>query len=275
MIWLKEYTDKIRAHIAAGDAASLNYAALEARLALERVCYERLKLSHQYISADDLRRWTPRYVVQTLMELVDPKIASEWTLYISTKPAQEGVPLEAAEYAPLGTQKGFDPAQVSKLWQALSNFLHCSFPRHADAKIEHYAQMEVVKSKLEEVLSELDRLAEGTMQGVLVLKKVSFQCVCGQQNSRPEIALQHDAIINCIEENCTEQYRVEKKDDEFSFERRMIPVECKKCGKPTRVPFRQIDELPRDKMAWFLCEGCEAKNVLMWRLMQRDRTEDG
>jgi hypothetical protein len=56
---LAEYTDRIKALLADGSDSSLTYAALEARLAIERICYERLKISHDYISADDLRTWKP------------------------------------------------------------------------------------------------------------------------------------------------------------------------------------------------------------------------
>ena len=123
MNWLREYTDRIRAHLAAGEESSLTYAALEVRLALERVCYERLRTSHDYISTDDLRRWRPNYVVQTLMEMVDPKIASEWTLSMGSEPGDN-----PERYVEIGTQKGFDPKTIGLLWQAMSSFLHLSRP---------------------------------------------------------------------------------------------------------------------------------------------------
>lgn len=275
MLWIEAYTDKIRSHLAIGDAVSLTYAALEARLALERVCYERLRLSHKYISADDLRGWTPRYVVQTVMEMVDPKIASEWTLHISTKPAVEGVPPEgdSIEYVPLGTQKGFDPAQINKLWQTMSSFLHSPKPKNAEMQIDHYGSEEKIKPKIEEVLKELDRLAQGTLTGAMVLKQVSFECVCGQHNVRSELGLQHDSIINCIHENCKEQYRVEKREEDFLFERRMFHVKCHKCSAQDRLPYRHVYEMAKEQKTSFQCGECGEENTFMWRLMQVKRKE--
>lgn len=213
MIWLRDYTDKIRANLGAGDARSLTYAALEARLALEHVCYERLRISHKYIAADDLRTWKPHYVVRTVMEMVDPNAASEWTLSIGAEPGDD-----PTEYLKVGTQKGFDPKYISQLWQAMSSFLHCDLPKSATSAITHYKSADKLRPKIEEVLSELDRLAEGTLVGSMVFQQTSFDCICGQRNSRSTSALKHGDIINCIKENCREQYQVEKTAEDFLFE---------------------------------------------------------
>ncbi|CCV13286.1 hypothetical protein [Mesorhizobium sp. STM 4661] len=65
MIWLKQYTAKIEELLNQDTPESLTYAALECRLAIERICYERLRNAHDYISHDDLKRWQPQYVVNT------------------------------------------------------------------------------------------------------------------------------------------------------------------------------------------------------------------
>lgn len=268
MLWLQEYTDKIRSHLSAGDPKSLTYAALEARLALERVCYERLRIAHKYISSDDLRTWKPQYVVQTVMEMVDPKIASEWQLQIGSKPDDD-----SSEFIPIGTQKGFDPKYINQLWQAMSSFLHCDVPRESTQSISHYKPQEKMKQKIEETLCELDRIAEGSMMGALVLRQINFECVCGQINGRSAIVLRNDDIVNCVKEGCKEQYRIEKKDDEFFFERRVQHVECHKCGTKDRFKYREFHDLRKDQAAWFFCTECGEKNTFMWRLMQVKRKE--
>jgi hypothetical protein len=269
MFWLKPYTDKIRAHLNTGDAVSLTYAALESRLALERVCYERLRISHKYISADDLRTWKPQYVVQTVMEMVDPKIATEWQLQMGSEPGDN-----PPNYVSLGTQKGFDPKYINQLWQAMSSFLHCDVPRSSDHTIGHYRTADKMKPKIEEVLRELDRISEGSIMGAMVFEHVSFECGCGQTNRRATVTLQHDAIVNCIREGCREQYRVEKTGDEFQFERRMQKVTCHNCGAAQRLPHREIHELKKDERAWFHCSECKEENTFMWRLMQVKRRDN-
>jgi hypothetical protein len=266
VFWIKEYTDRIRSLLKDGDASSLSYAALEVRLALERICYERLRNAHSYISADDLRTWKPQYVVLTLMEMVDPKIASDWTLSMGSEPGDH-----PEKYIEIGTQRGFDPKRVNHLWQAMSSFLHAEFPRSSDHDIEHYKSPDKMRRKIEEALQELDRLATGTLIGSLVFEQVSFTCVCGQLNKRSTHTLSHCQIINCFSEGCKEQYVVEKGIDEFLFERRVLPVFCEKCAAKTGLPYRLATELPKDTRLHFSCRECGQENNFMWRLMQVTR----
>ncbi len=237
---------------------------------MERVCFERLRVAHNYISADDLRTWKPQYVVQTVMEMVDPKIATEWQLSIGSEPGDS-----PTKYIPIGTQKGFDPKYINQLWQAMSSLLHCSVPKSAKQPIVHYRVDDKVKPKIEEALQELDRIAEGTIVGSLVLEQVSFSCVCGQANRRSVKGLTHDTVINCIKEGCKEQYRVEKRDDEFYFERRLEFVNCHKCGTKEGLPYRALHEIERGTRIWFHCRNCGQENTFMWRLMQVKRKEAG
>ncbi|MBN8848758.1 MAG: hypothetical protein J0I73_11770 [Sphingomonas sp.] len=49
MIDLSDSIATIRAQLEEGSPRNLTYAALECRLALERICYERLRAMHDYI----------------------------------------------------------------------------------------------------------------------------------------------------------------------------------------------------------------------------------
>jgi hypothetical protein len=266
---LAEYTDRIKALLADGSDSALTYAALEARLAIERVCYERLKISHDYISADDLRTWKPQYVVQTLMEMVDPQIAGEWTLSIGSEPGDN-----PKEYVPVGTQKGFDPKKLSELWQAMSSFLHSRVPKSRDAAIPHYADVEKIRPKLVEVLQELERIGQGTAIGAMVFEQVSFECRCGQMNKRAQNGLSHGATLNCIREGCKEQYVVEKKDGDFYFDRKTITATCHKCRHEAHFGYREVTELPRGRHGRFDCSECGAQNAVEWKLMQLDHKKE-
>lgn len=269
MFWIKEYTERIRSLLNEGDASSLTYAALEVRLALERVCYERLQIAHNYISADDLRTWKPNYVVQTLMEMVDPNIASEWKLSIGSTPGDN-----PEKYVDLGVQKGFDPKRLNQLWQAMGSFLHCELPKSANNPIAHYRSAEKMRTKIDEALEELDRLAEGTLIGSIVFEHVSFSCSCGQINKRSTEALSHNDIINCIKEGCKEQYVVEKIEKELFFERRKLSVPCEKCASDAWFPYRPLAEMSKDSRGTFLCKKCGQENNFMWKLLQVSRVPE-
>jgi hypothetical protein len=263
MNWMADYTDRIRALIDDNSEASLTYAALEARLAIERICYERLRLAHNYISADDLRSWKPQYVVQTLMEMVDSKIASEWTLSIGSEPGDN-----PKEYLEVGVQKGFDPKKLSRLWQTMGSFLHNRVPKNQHELISHYSDAEKILPKLNEVLLELDRIGQGTMMTAMVFEQISFECSCGQTNKRAKPGLSDGMTVNCIRESCKEQFIVEETDNEFYFTRKSLPVTCRECGHENQLPNRQLIELPKEAHGAFDCAKCGVKNLIKWKLMQ-------
>src|SRR4051812_26241329 len=86
---------------------SVTYAALEARLALEKVCYDRLKHVHDYISHAQLRRWQPSAVINQLIADVDQHVAETLTLQIGSA-VSAGIKPEDDEYIEVGTQIGFE-----------------------------------------------------------------------------------------------------------------------------------------------------------------------
>jgi hypothetical protein len=57
MIDLRRIIPTIEKLLAEETPQSITYAALECRLAIEKVCYERLKVVHDYIAHEDLRGW--------------------------------------------------------------------------------------------------------------------------------------------------------------------------------------------------------------------------
>ena len=92
MIKLKSSIYAVEKLLNENSDASLTYAALECRLAIELICYERLRLAHDYISHDDLKKWQPREIVNTLIQEVDSEAASTFTLSISKESRLDGVP---------------------------------------------------------------------------------------------------------------------------------------------------------------------------------------
>ena len=91
MLTLGPTIERIKALLAENTEASSTYAALEARLALERVCYDKLLHRYDYISHYELvRKWQPGALINTLMNEVDPYVAQTLTLQIGKSPASAG-----------------------------------------------------------------------------------------------------------------------------------------------------------------------------------------
>lgn len=159
MINFRDAIDTIKCHLEDGSDRALTYAALECRLVIERVCYDRLSRAHEYTSHEEVRRrWQPRHLIKFLEDDVDPLVASTYTLSISTEPAVEGEDLAKKDYAPVGMQQGFDGAKLGKLWNALSHTaLHVTLPKSKDASVTQFGNPEAIRAKVEEALVELER----------------------------------------------------------------------------------------------------------------------
>lgn len=272
MLWLNEHIRRIEELLIERAPESLTYAALRCRMAIELVCYHRLRIAHDYISPEDLGRWQPRDVVNRLIQEVDPYIASSYTLSISTRPViDETAPLSQVEfenldYVEVGHQEGFDTRRLGKVWNSLGSFLHVRMPKSSGADLATFGDVANIERKVQEALAMLRELEQGTMVSGGFGETVSFECGCGSTNKRRAGRLQHGQTVSCINPECLEGWTVCIDGDAIGFERRTLPVVCK-CGETTRLQEKPLLRLDRDQRARFVCESCGAENLVVWRLM--------
>lgn len=259
--------------------SSITYAALECRLAIERICYERLRLAHDYISHDDLKKWQPRDIVRVLIQEVDSKVAETFTMSISTSPRPEGAAeptleeYQSMEFVPIGTQVGFDPNKLGRFWNALAKLaLHISLPTNKADNVPHYGDKEAIKKKVSEALAEIKRIGEGTLMstGMGMGGEVSFACFCGSKNKRRLEFLNDGQIVSCINPDCDESYGFVKSD--LSFGRRTFEITCRACGTQRDVAKKMVEKLRTDQRIHFDCEGCGETIYVSWRPMQAQKT---
>lgn len=254
--------------------ASITYAALECRLAIERICYERLRLAHDYISHDDLRKWQPRDIVKTLIQEVDEHAATTLTISFAPEVPSENTPQghKALDWKPLGTQIGFNPNKFGKLWNGLANLaLHVEIPTSKDTPVKQYGDTQAIASKVKQALVEIKQISEGTLMSTGMGEEVSFECVCGSKNKRRLELLKDGQTINCINPDCYESYDYVQSD--MSFERRTFEIVCRACGTSRDIPKRMVEKLKTDQHIHFDCDGCGETIHVSWRLMQAQRTE--
>lgn len=280
MIDLEPTISQIEKLLAENTEASVTYAALECRLVIERICYERLRLAHDYISHDDLRKWQPSDIVKTLIQEVDDKAAETFTLSIAREPMPEGSPpptredYEAMEWLPVGTQVGFAPNRLGKLWYGLAKLaLHIGIPTSKDATVKQYGDIQAIASKATQALAEIKRISKGTLMssGMMMGEDVSFDCNCGSKNKRRLKLLKDGQTINCINPDCDESYGYVQSD--MSFGRRTFEIACRACNTSRDIPKRKVEKLRTDQHTHFDCEECDETIYVSWRPVQTQRTE--
>ena len=274
MIDLRPTISQIEKLLEEGSESSLTYAALECRLAIERICYERLRLAHDYISHDDLRKWQPSDIVKTLIQEVDERAATTMTVSVAPGSPAENTPegYEALDWKPLGKQIGFNPSKLGRLWNGLAKLaLHIEVPSSKDAIVKQYGDTQAIASKVEQALAEIKRISEGTLMSSGIGEEVSFECICGSKNKRRLGLLRDGQIINCISPNCDESYVYVQSD--VSFGRRTFEIVCRACGASHDIPKRMAEKLGTNQHIHFDCEECSETIYVIWRLMQKQRTE--
>lgn len=273
MIDLHDAIDTIKRHLVDGSDRALTYAALECRLAIERICYDRLARAHDYVSHEEVRRWQPHHVIKLLEEDVDPHVASTYTISISTQPVVEGEDLTKKDYVPVGTQQGFDGARLAKLWNALSNTaLHVSLPKSSEASVEQFGNAEAIRANVERTLVELERIATGTMTSNGFGPGVSFTCRCGQHIKRRSEQLSAGKVIHCIKPACIESYEVEVDGDDINFGVRAVYVTCR-CGEERRFAKAPLEKLRINKISRSRCT-CGAETIFVLKLFSSVRDPD-
>lgn len=278
MLNLKQSIGAIEGLLEEGSDASITYAALECRLTIERICYERLRVSHDYISTADIKRWQPHSVVNVLLQEVDKEIASTFTVLVSADVPKNPEPTkedyEELSFSTLGTQVGFNANKLGKLWNALSKLaLHITVPTSKNDSIPLYGENDKSKAKVIESLTEIRRISKGTLVSAGMLStggNVTFTCECGAENKRRDGLLKEGQMVSCINPVCRESYDFERREDGSWFTRRIFEVRCNKCETIQNIPKRLVEELKTHEHIPFNCIGeqCDEKIVVMWRAMQ-------
>ena len=274
MLKIDPLVTRVKALLDEDTDASVTYAALEARLALEKVVYDRLRQRYDYISHADLRGWNPNYVITTIMTEVDPNVTETLTLAIGKHPGSKP---EEDEFVDVGTEVGFNAAAISKMWNALAGLaLHIRLPNHKDDVIPDYGDRARIRAKVEEVVVELERLAKGTMVFSGLGYEVSFTCECGQLNKRKSRLLTSGKSISCFNPACSCSFTVEIHDDgDIYFELENFEIPCASCGTPAFAPRRELLKMKYGEPKVFDCVDCGHPNRVMWILARADLPKDG
>jgi hypothetical protein len=263
---------RLESLLAEDTAASLTYAALECRLAIERACYIRLQNAHDYISQKDLRGYRPRDVVETLLSEVDGNIASSMTVSMSPEPVDPLNPpvtaedFEKLQYIEIGTQSALDHKKLSSLWQSLSNVaLHTRLPANKHEPIPEYGNKETIRKKVLEAMDELITIAQGNLLSSGIGSEVWFTCDCGRENKRKTDCLNNGQVVRCVGPDCDGRFTVSLEPDGIRFAPRVIKFECS-CGAPLVVPVGTAEKLRRDQFLGLECGTCGRHHRFMWRL---------
>lgn len=250
---------------------SITYAALESRLTLEYLCYERFKLVYGYLSEEDLINWQPKHIVNQISKDIDEYVDTELTLQISKLPLGDKLPktkedYESIEYVTLGRQSQLNVKKLNKLWHSLSNVaLHIPVPNIASGELRIYGDKKNITKKINDVITFLSLCNGNLLVGGHLGLIYSFPCSsCNALIKKPTKYLDAEKIVYCINPKCNESYIVEPtKNDNFDHTRRIIKLQCNKCKVDLDIPTNTFKNLKFKEALNINCECGTSKTVVM------------
>jgi hypothetical protein len=243
-----------------GDINRLRYAALECRLALEEICYERLRIAHKYIPIERVRSWQPPKLLKFLSEELETSILGGSKISISAKPVDGLKELkredyEAMEWLDIGQQSLLDVKKISKLYQKIAKHLHAEMPRNQEAALDDGHSE--IKRHIREVVEELTEISKGKIEFFWPLSVVSFECICGEEISRTEHSLQNAAVVSCMRSTCKITYEPRATNIGYELVRRAVMIKCPYC--PHNIPqeFADVEKLSLGQVYTSSCPECK------------------
>lgn len=261
---------------------SLTYAALESRLTLEYLCYERFKLYFSYLSETDLKNWQPKHIIKQISDEIDNNVSSELSISISDEKIDGRLPkqkeeFESIEYTPLGTRPELKLNKLHHLWNGVSNVaLHIPVPSIKSPNISVYGDKDKIRKKVNDVITFLLDIKGNLLVGGCFGEDFSFNClVCRTKIKRPVSSLKDKNVLSCINPKCQESYVIQRdKHDEFEIIRSIIKFSCCRCNEDLEVPIRVFKDLRFNQVLRIRCGTCSHLSEVIMRPLMKSIVEE-
>lgn len=243
---------------------SLTYAALECRLTLEYLCYERFKLYFPYLSENDVEKWQPKHIVKQVSDEIDESISGKILISISNekingRPPRSKEEFESIKYIPLGMQSELRLNKLHQLWNAVSKLaLHIPVPTIFSGNIKVYGDKDDIRRKVSEVVSFLSNMNGNMLIGKLPGLDYVFKCfTCDMEIRRPVKKLGDETVVSCINPDCKESYLIKRTEkDDFEIIRNVVRLPCSGCGEYLEIPTKKFYDLRFEQVMPAPCSNC-------------------
>lgn len=251
--------NKARTHLKAASEqlearydSALKYAALELRMAMEAITYDRALSFKEEFPTEEYDTWQPKKIMAVLLE-IDPMTDKDNTIAFSL---EEEYGVQAKQMTSFGTEIVLNMRVLKKNYDALGSFLHIlNIKRMKSGETVNYEKM---RKRCEQIKEYLNRVLSSPVFNSTLGVFSSIECVeCGKK-LRKRIS-QEEKIIHVECSNCNASYRL-KSDvgNQYVWEPLQHKIECAntECTKEIVVWENKI----RVGEHWN-CLDCKGKNT--------------
>jgi transcription elongation factor Elf1 len=247
---------------AATDLPSLRYAALEVRLAMEALTYDRAQAYRAELPLSEIGTWQPRRVLMTLIE-INPRADSGGTVRVGRQ-ASRGERAAEADMHTLGTEVVLDLRFLRRHYDAIGSYLHT--PTMLQQEAQATQDPARLRRRVREVLDHLDKVLASRIFNIIPPSPFTW-ITCGRCGDKVRRSTRNDVkrtAATCL--GCGAHYNVIRQKDGtyrwWSHDVR-IPCQARDCDGEIIAP---ADLVKRGSL--FDCPKCGATNrvVLSARL---------
>ncbi len=237
----------------------VRYAALELRMVMEMLTYEKLAAASDQLPPDVVNTWQPPQAIKALLEFQELADQS-FSVSIAELP-EDASPtsreaFENLNWLPLGDHHALKLAWLRKNYNKVGNILHAQAP--SDSRILDFSKM---AEDLRAITMELERAAFSTILAVAEKGGLVFSCICCD---RPVVrnlaALERGETATCPTPGCDAEYRLVRnveEGDEPTVTPIVASLECTACNEVIELHHRKVKVGSQ-----FACPRCGAKHVI-------------
>ncbi|MDC7696873.1 hypothetical protein [Vogesella indigofera] len=244
--------DRARAALAHEEDCNLRYAALELRMALECLVYDRAKNYKEELSNKKLSTWQPRQLLNLLLE-IDPFADQTCTIKIGVE-SEYSVP--AKETIMRGTDRVISLKEIKENYDSLGSYLHS--PTLEQVMAKKCIPGAKLRQKCEKLIEIIQDVLDSPVWNVNIRNITSVKCEdCGADIIRRVPAIVDGPLeATCID--CEASYTITKKSDgKLEWKAKIHKVSCANpecCG--------EVNIWERDikLQKFWRCDSCDGVN---------------
>jgi hypothetical protein len=232
----RDHLKRARALLATGSAADLRYAALELRMCLEAMTYDKLRSFANYVTPSFLARtWQPPKLLKAMAQF-DSNADKSFILKMGVETTPGG-PVNSEGMKFVGEHKAFSCAWLTKHYNKLGSYLHLQAQATPSP-----AQEAKIRTNLESIFAEIEEAQTGSILGSWMGQVIQFDChVCAEQITSSLHFVENERRSTCLNPECEAEYLVEKRGEGFGFLLRASTIPCA-CGHTIVVENKHITD---------------------------------
>lgn len=220
--------------LAADDPTEYRHAALELRLAIEALTYEKAEGFRRHLPASFFETtWQPPHILKRLKQ-VDDIADRSFTLRMGDV-IVEDQPQAPNSWQTIGNHHALTAAWLSKNYRALGSLLHLPV-------FGGKAELGEMRSRLLAIAGEISAAGASTIRSMSMAQIVSATCeICAGPICASVPWVQAQGLAQCLNPKCEAEYFAELIEDGARFSLRAYTHTCK-CGQSLQLELRKLQD---------------------------------